>query len=102
MVNDSSSMAGLTFQYGIDFSTLQQQVEGDPELSAIVQALHDEQQAPLGYTIDREILVYNGRFVLPKNSPFIPLLLHEFHNSPAGGHSGSLKTFWRLIGFGRV
>ncbi|GJY92704.1 putative mitochondrial protein [Tanacetum coccineum] len=37
-----------------------------------------------------------GRLVIPRHSPWIPKLFHEFHNSVVGGHSGALKTQRRM------
>ena len=34
--------------------------------------------------------------MLAKFSPFIPVLLREYHDSPYGGHTGEQKTYLRL------
>lgn len=36
--------------------------------------------------------------MIPSSSPFIPLLLDEFHSSPLGGNSGFLRTYKRIAG----
>ena len=35
--------------------------------------------------------------MLAKSSPFIPVLLREYHDSPLEGHLGELKTYLRLV-----
>lgn len=42
------------------------------------------------------MLKFKGRVVLPKNSPIVSSLLHDYHDSPIGGHSGDLKTYQRI------
>ena len=34
--------------------------------------------------------------IFPSNSPYIPLLLHEFHCGSVGGHAGIRRTYARL------
>lgn len=46
--------------------------------------------------MEHDVLKYKGRVVLPKNSPLVATLLHDYHDSPLGGHSGDLKTYQRL------
>lgn len=41
-------------------------------------------------------MLFHGRLVLPKNSPRIPQLIVEFHNTPIGGHFGYLRTYKRM------
>lgn len=51
---------------------------------------------PEGYTMRNGCLLYHDRLVLPKDSPRIPQLIAEFHNTPMGGHSGYLRTYKRM------
>ena len=43
-------------------------------------------------------LLYKGRMVLSLNSSLIPRVLHTFHDSILGGHSGFLRTYKRMSG----
>ena len=49
-----------------------------------------------GFTLERERLLYKGRFVLPKNSSFIPNILKQYYVSPVGGHGEEHKTYTRI------
>jgi hypothetical protein len=42
------------------------------------------------------LLYHEGRVVIPKNSPRIAWLLHEFHDTAVGGHSGFLRTYKKV------
>jgi hypothetical protein len=42
------------------------------------------------------LVCYKNRVVVPPHSNIIAQLLHEFHDSPSGGHSGVLHTYKRL------
>lgn len=42
------------------------------------------------------ILMYEGRLVVLEKSPWIPMLLKEFHTTPQGGHSGFYRTYRRV------
>ena len=37
-----------------------------------------------------------GRLAIPTESPYVSLLLQEFHNSAVGGHAGIRQTYTRL------
>ncbi|GJV87214.1 transposon ty3-I gag-pol polyprotein [Tanacetum coccineum] len=49
------------------------------------------------YKWQNELLLYKNRVVIPPNSHIISMLLHEFHDSPYGGHSGVLRTYNRIV-----
>ena len=49
------------------------------------------------YSIDNDILYFNGRFVLGTTSPLITLLLQEFHDTSSGGHTGITRTLVCLV-----
>ena len=59
----------------------------------IRQGLQKGDPNPLGFTLENDILFYKGCYVLAKSSPFISVLLREYHNSPFGGHMGEIKTY---------
>jgi hypothetical protein len=42
------------------------------------------------------LVCYKNRVVVPSHSNIIAQLLHEFHDSPSGGHSSVLQTYKRL------
>ena len=54
------------------------------------------EQVPTSSLIVNKVLFYKERYVLAKSSPFIHVLLREYHDSPLGGH------VWRVNGIGRV
>ncbi|KAM0042733.1 putative nucleotidyltransferase, Ribonuclease H [Helianthus debilis subsp. tardiflorus] len=49
-----------------------------------------------GYTLKHNTLFYQDRLVISRHSKFIPALLHEFHVTATGGHSGFYRTYRRL------
>ncbi|KAM0043609.1 putative nucleotidyltransferase, Ribonuclease H [Helianthus debilis subsp. tardiflorus] len=49
-----------------------------------------------GYSVKNNILFYQDRLVISRHSKFIPALLHEFHVTATGGHSGFYRTYRRL------
>lgn len=52
-------------------------------------------EAKGGFELSNGKLLYKGRYVIPKAATIIPSLLFEYHNSPAGGHAGDVKTYLR-------
>lgn len=73
-----------------------QEVRQDTMLQKTVKELQMNPDLKAGFTVQQGILFYQGRLVLSPNSPSIPLLLKEFHETPMGGHSGFLRTYRRL------
>ncbi|CAL1391412.1 unnamed protein product [Linum trigynum] len=51
---------------------------------------------PGPYSIRNDMVLYRRRVVIPPNSPLVQQLMREFHSTPAGGHSGILRTQKRL------
>ncbi|CAL1390315.1 unnamed protein product [Linum trigynum] len=52
--------------------------------------------SPRTFTLRDDMLYRRGRIVIPPNSPHVGQLLHEFHATPLGGHSGIERTYRRL------
>ena len=47
--------------------------------------------------MERDGLLWNKDcLVLPPNSPHKEAVIHEFHNTPMGGHSGMFRTYKRI------
>lgn len=72
------------------------QIKQDSFVQQVTQDILAGKPTPKGYTVHQDQLLYKGRLVVPAKSPLVNLLLREYHDSPAGGHSGDLKTYQRL------
>ena len=59
--------------------------------------LHGEDSLE-GFKLKGGRLYYKEKLVIPKGSPRIPLILHEFHNTAKGGHFGFFRTYKRIAG----
>ncbi|KAJ1375994.1 Retrotransposable element Tf2, partial [Sesbania bispinosa] len=73
------------------------EVHSDPKLKRITQDLLQGPNAHPGFSIQNGKLLYQGKLVLPKGSPRIPLLLSEFHISAMGGHSGMRNDIQQYV-----
>ena len=71
---------------------MQEKVKKGTTLVWIHEAVLKGEQVPISFTIDHGRLLYKERYVLARSSPFIPVLLREYHDSLLGGHAGELKT----------
>ncbi|MCH80609.1 hypothetical protein A2U01_0001379, partial [Trifolium medium] len=81
----------------VDSKKLLDEVNSDVDIQKMI---HEIQQNPTSrpeFYVKQGVLFYNGRLVISPQSPFIPLLLEEFHSTPTGGHSGFLRTYRRLV-----
>ncbi|KAD5960470.1 hypothetical protein E3N88_11942 [Mikania micrantha] len=50
----------------------------------------------LGFCLKQGILFFKNRLVISASSKYLPDLLHEFHTTTTGGHSGYYRTYRRL------
>lgn len=82
----------------LDLETLRADQEQDPILGVIMQHIKNLEEVRVGYSMKNDLLFYKGRLVLLKPSKWITRLLHEFHDSLVGGHSGFFCTFKRMSG----
>jgi len=50
----------------------------------------------LDFSIQQDLILYKGKFWLPKSCSMIPLLLQEFHSTPLAGHPGATRTLAKI------
>ncbi|KAI5416670.1 hypothetical protein KIW84_041626, partial [Lathyrus oleraceus] len=77
---------------------LEEEVQSDDRLKLVVQALLADPCSQEGFQLKGGRLYHEGRIVIPKNSPRISWILHEFHDTAVGGHSGYLRTYKKIVG----
>ena len=80
----------------LDVSILKSEVDGDEKLKEIVAKLEKGEDVA-GFTMQNRVLKYKGRQVISKNSILLPTILHTYHDSVFGEHSGYLRTYRRLM-----
>lgn len=79
-----------------DATDLQKGVESDPYLQKIITDIKQGTLVKKGFSLHHGILFYFDRLVIPSGSPWISVLLEEFHSTSVGGHSGYYRTYRRL------
>lgn len=89
-------LVALSVPLVLDWEVLLRESAADEGLAKIRSAIARGEAGYPSYSLDGQRLLYQGQFVLPKASAYIPKLLQEFHGSAVGGHSGALKTYRRL------
>ena len=90
-----NAISSVTFQ---EWEGLQEKVQGDNKLKTIMQSLLHGEDSLEGFQLKGGRLYYKEKLVIPKGSPRIPLILHEFHNTAKGGHFGFFRTYKRIAG----
>jgi hypothetical protein len=77
---------------------LEEELQEDEKLKKLIQDLLTNPVSHPGYQIKGGKLFHEGRLVIPKQSPRIAWILHEFHDTAIGGHSGFLRTYKKIAG----
>ncbi|CAJ2638342.1 unnamed protein product [Trifolium pratense] len=75
---------------------LEEEIQKDDKLKTLVQDLISDPLSHPGYQLRGGKLFHEGRVAIPKNSPRIAWILHEFHDTSTGGHSGYLRTYKKI------
>ncbi|CAJ2661553.1 unnamed protein product [Trifolium pratense] len=75
---------------------LEEEIQKDDKLKILVQELISDPLSHPGYQLRGGKLFHEGRVAIPKNSPRIAWILHEFHDTSTGGHSGYLRTYKKI------
>lgn len=82
----------------VDLEVIKKEVNADPYLTLILKELQEDPEGSSKFKMQQGILQYKNRLVLAKQSSLIPSILHMYHDSVMGGHSGFLRTYKRLTG----
>ena len=89
-------LVSITYPQPIWLADIQREAQTDSKLTAMREALSKNPSRNHGYEVRGEQLWFKGRLVLPQNSRFKNALLHEFHDTPIGGHLGIFRTYKRV------
>ena len=90
-------LSQLTAPTLIDLKVIREEMMKDEFLKEIILKLQKGEEVG-NYTWQHEMLRYKGRIVIAKSSSLIPTIMHVYHDSVMGGHSGFLRTYKRLTG----
>ena len=86
----------LTAPKLIDIEVIKAEVAQDEKLKNVMQKLSETEELEGKYSIKQGMLMYKDRIELSKTSKLIPTILHTYHDSVFGGHSGFLRTYKRM------
>lgn len=89
-------LLALTVPVVIQIQELYKEIDTDVGIQTLLQQSKANPDAAGHYSVVNDKLWYKRRLVIPKTSKFIPLLLHEFHDSLLDGHGGILKTMKKI------
>ncbi|TYK23171.1 Ty3/gypsy retrotransposon protein [Cucumis melo var. makuwa] len=82
----------------LDVEVIREEVRKDLALYEIIRLIEEQGMEVPHYTIHQGVLKFKGRLVLSKTSTLIPTIMHTYHDSVFGGHSGFLRTYKRIAG----
>ncbi|TYK00329.1 transposon Tf2-1 polyprotein isoform X1 [Cucumis melo var. makuwa] len=82
----------------IDVEIIKKEVRKDLALQEIIRLIEKKGMKIPHYTLQQGVLKFKGRLVIPNTSTLLPTVLHTYHDSVFGGHSGFLRTYTRLTG----
>lgn len=83
-------LAALSAPAIIDVDIIRAEVAADPHLAQVIAKLEEDEDSVPKFSRHQGMLRYKGRMVISKSSKLIPTILHMYHDSVLGGHSGFL------------
>lgn len=89
-------LGSILMSGGTQWADYANSVRNDEYILKLTTDIQSGKHTPKGYHVEHGDLRYKGRLVLPPKSSLIPILLHDYHDSPLGGHSGDFKTYKRI------
>jgi len=93
-VRGSPSLDSLFVSHTLLWDTIKTEARTNPYMMTISSKVTANPGVP--YSWRNGLVCYKNRVVMPPHSTIIAQLLHEFHDSPSGGHSSVLCTYKRL------
>lgn len=76
----------------LDLNAIQQEVDEEESLRKIKEKIVSSGQAERGLSVEKRVLLFEGKILLPRNSALKNRFLEEYQSSPLGGQSGVEKT----------
>ena len=80
----------------LDLEAVEKKVQEDETFKNIFEQVIQNPKCVPHYVVRHGKLFFKGRLVPPRTSSLIPTILHTFHDSVIGGHSGQLQTYKRI------
>lgn len=91
---------GMVFWLSVpDFTImddLKRELAANQEFLNLRKELQEKPSQHLDFVYSYGLILQSGQIWLPNDLNFIPLLLHEFHSIPTGGHMGITKTLAQI------
>lgn len=75
---------------------LREEVSACPELKQMASQISSGALDPNTYALKDGLILFHQKYFLKPQSPLIPKILSQFHDSPIGGHSGAYRTLRRI------
>lgn len=70
--------------------------KADTTMQDLFSSIHQNPDDHSNYSIRNNIILFQGRVLVPKNTALQQLLISEYHNTRVGGHAGIRRTFHRI------
>lgn len=93
---EEMELATLLTTQTVNWGELDTEVSNDPLLKQIRNDLLMGVKEYNHFSLKDGKLLYKDRVVIPRTSTIIPTLMQLYHDSPTGGHSGDVKTYYRI------
>lgn len=92
----NTMLLALTSPSVLQIQDIYREIEADQSIQSLLEKVKDKMVISTHYQVIEGRLWYKRRLMIPKTSRFLGVLLHDAHDSVAGGHSGVFKTLKRI------
>ena len=93
---DVGSLFLISFPYPTWLTILKDSYHEDVEYWLLLTSLSSSPSNSSNFSLQNGLILYKYKVFLSSSSPLKSLVLQHMHNSPVGGHSGYLKTLYRV------